>query len=90
MAVCNGDASTATRHTGPLKHDSIKKFIEGFRGGRKCASAVKLDPKTDFSKLRVGQLKEILRSSGEGCSGCVEKDDFVRAVKRMVGGKTEL
>jgi hypothetical protein len=94
LAVCNGDTSSATRYSGALKHDALKAFIEGFRGGRKCASSVKLDPATDFSKLRVAQLKEILRSSGEGCPGCLEKDDFVRALQRMVaasvGAKTEL
>lgn len=53
-------------------------------GGRKCASSVKLDLNTDFSKLRVSQLKEILRTAGEGCTGCVEKDDFVKAVKLLI------
>jgi len=92
VAVCNGDAATATQHKGALKHDSIKRFLEGYRGGRKCAASIKLDGSTDFTKLRVSQLKEILRNVGEGCSGCVEKGDFVSAVRRLVNGgaRTEL
>jgi hypothetical protein len=54
------------------------------RGGKKCSSTVKLDASTDFRKLRVAQLKEILRGAGHTCTGCVEKEDFVRAVKNFV------
>mmetsp|Transcript_8750 Transcript_8750/g.22499 ORF Transcript_8750/g.22499 Transcript_8750/m.22499 type:complete len:462 (-) Transcript_8750:106-1491(-) len=84
VALCNGDPKTAELYTGQLKHDPLKRFIIGYRGGKKCSATVKLDASTDFTKLRVAQLKEILRNAGASCSGCVEKDDFVREVKRQV------
>lgn len=31
LAVCNGDASSATQHKGALKHEPIKRFLDGYR-----------------------------------------------------------
>ena len=36
-------------------------------------SAVKVDKNTDYSKLRVKQLRRILAERGVGCKGCLEK-----------------
>lgn len=33
---------------------------------------------TDYTKLRVKQLKEILDNRGVKCTGCTEKEDFVK------------
>eukprot|EP01138_Halocafeteria_seosinensis_P005911 gb/GECG01006043.1/.p1 GENE.gb/GECG01006043.1/~~gb/GECG01006043.1/.p1 ORF type:complete len:174 (+),score=19.75 gb/GECG01006043.1/:1-522(+) len=50
----------------------------------------KIDLKnTDFSKLRVKQLKSILSEHGVTCDGCIEKDDFVRKARELAG-KSEL
>jgi hypothetical protein len=43
------------------------------------------DASTDFSKMRVGQLKQILQSRGEACKECVEKADFVEKIKQVFG-----
>ena len=43
------------------------------------------DARTDFTKMRVGQLKQILESWGESCRECVEKADFVAKVKQVFG-----
>jgi len=47
-----------------------------------CASpAVKVDKNTDYSKLRVKQLKAILADRGVACKGCLEKRDYIKRVK---------
>ena len=55
-----------------------------YAGGRKCAKAVRLTPETDFSKMRVGQMRDILRDRGMSCLECVEKQDFVAKLRELV------
>ena len=55
-----------------------------YAGGRKCAKAIKLTKYTDFSKMRVAQMKEILRDRGIVCRECAEKRDFVAKLKGLV------
>ena len=43
------------------------------------------DASTDFSKMRVSQLKQILESRRESCRECVEKQDYVRRIKQVFG-----
>lgn len=40
-----------------------------------------MDDNTDYSKLRVKELKNILAERGVECTGCIEKDDFVKKCK---------
>jgi hypothetical protein len=52
---------------------------------------VKYPPKvdlatTDFKKMRVKQLKGLLSEHGVACDGCVEKEDYVKKVKKALGG----
>ena len=54
-------------------------------------TAEKLDlSKVDLSKLRVKQLKKILSENSASCDGCLEKADYVRRVKEVLGVKSEL
>lgn len=47
--------------------------------------------KVDIKKLKVSQLKEILRLRGESCVGCADKSEFVKKVQELAGkGKKEL
>lgn len=39
---------------------------------------------TDFSKMRVGQLKALAAEIGVDCGNCLEKDDYVNAIKLKV------
>ena len=55
----------------------------GFAGGKKCAKAVRLTPDTDFSKMRVGQMRDILRDRGVSCPECAEKQDFVAKLREL-------
>jgi len=43
----------------------------------------------DINKLRVAQLKEILRSRGESCVGCADKSEFVKKVQELAGKPKE-
>ena len=55
-----------------------------YAGGRKCAKAVRLTRDTDFGKMRVGQMRDILRDRGMSCPECVEKQDFVAKLRQLV------
>ncbi len=51
-----------------------------------CAQVLcfmQVDGKTDFSKLRVTQLKQLLKDRGESCPECVEKRDYVKRVRSL-------
>ena len=93
VAFCNGDPDPAATFTGRMKPDSIESWVYGFAGGRKCASLVKVDAGTDLSRLRVPQLKAALAARGGKCAECVEKGDYVRALRDLIvagGSKAEL
>ena len=50
-----------------------------------------MDAKTDFSKLRVAQLKQLLQDKGLACPECVEKGDYVARVRGIYSvGSMEL
>lgn len=63
-------------------------------GGRwhDCAAgwlqAVKITPQTDFSRLKVGQLKELLRDRGVSCRDCFEKADFISKLRELAAAQT--
>ena len=39
---------------------------------------VKVDDNTDYSKMRVKHLKQLLADRGVSCKGCIEKSEFVK------------
>ncbi|CAL8467437.1 g6975 [Coccomyxa elongata] len=83
LVACNGDPKTAERFDGDFKSGPITDFLSKFAGGRKCAAAVKVDADTDFSSLRVTQLKQLLKDRGVMCPECVEKSDYVTRVREL-------
>ena len=38
----------------------------------------------DFTKLKVGQLKELLNARGVSCDGCLEKQDYIDKLRALV------
>lgn len=54
------------------------------------AAAVKTDANTDYSKMRVKQLRKILGERGVECVGCVEKSDFIAKIKATESLHSEL
>ena len=70
---------------GELKSTKLVRFLNQFYNGKKCAEAVKMDASTDFGKMRVGQLKQLLEARGESCKECFEKADYIRRVKEAYG-----
>ena len=70
---------------GEMKSTRLSKWLNQFYDGKKCAAAIRVDASTDFSRLRVGQLRQMLQARGQVCSDCVEKDDYVRRVKQAYG-----
>ncbi|CEG42666.1 RxLR-like protein [Plasmopara halstedii] len=51
---------------------------------------VKTDANTDYSKMRVKQLRKILGERGVECVGCVEKSDFIAKIKETESLHSEL
>uniref|UniRef100_M4BD03 Mesencephalic astrocyte-derived neurotrophic factor homolog n=1 Tax=Hyaloperonospora arabidopsidis (strain Emoy2) TaxID=559515 RepID=M4BD03_HYAAE len=51
---------------------------------------VQTDANTDYSKMRVKQLRKILGERGVECVGCVEKADFIAKIKETESMRTEL
>ena len=51
----------------------------------------KIDPKTtDFSKLRVKELRRICEDEGLDTKGLVEKDEYIKKIKTHFGIKDEV
>ena len=44
---------------------------------------MQVDEKTDFSKLKVTQLKQLMKDRGVSCPECVEKNDYVKRVRSL-------
>lgn len=44
---------------------------------------LQVDAHTDFNKLRVAQLKQLLKDRGVMCPECVEKRDFVKRAREL-------
>jgi hypothetical protein len=53
-------------------------------------SWLQVDANTDFSKLRVTQLKQLLKDRGVSCPDCVEKSDYVKRVRDLYAQTAEL
>lgn len=53
-------------------------------------AATKTDVNTDYTKLRVKQLKKILAERNVECIGCVEKADFIKKIKESESQHSEL
>ena len=68
-----------------MKSLRLSKFLNQFYDGRKCATAVRIDAHTDFSKMRVAQLKQLLEAKGVTCKERFEKADYVRRIKEAYG-----
>ena len=82
--MCNGDLDTVDRYSGDMNAEALRTFLHGFAGGRRCSALVKLDASTDFAKLRVAQLKQMLKDRGITCLECIEKSDFVARLQELV------
>jgi hypothetical protein len=80
----------------PIKRDIAQPFSLGMSSLKVCQRITKSNPeictvrfpvktekmeKQDISKLRVKQLKQILADRNIECSGCIEKDEFVKRVQ---------
>jgi protein disulfide-isomerase A6 len=92
VAFCNGDASKpAEIYAGKLKSAPLESWLFRFAGGRKCGAALTLDGGVDLAALRVPQLKAALAARGGKCPECVEKGDYVRALRAVLeGARSEL
>jgi protein disulfide-isomerase A6 len=66
---------------GTVKSEPLQRHISSYASGKKCAAQVVLDDSTDLQALKVGQLKALITAKGVDCSGCLEKADYVAALK---------
>lgn len=52
---------------GEMKSGPLSSMFTGYQDGKKCATAIRLDPAMDFNKLKAGQLRQILADKGIEC-----------------------
>ncbi|WIA21255.1 hypothetical protein OEZ85_000490 [Tetradesmus obliquus] len=81
VSICNGDVRTAEAYSGTVKSEPLQRHISSYASGKKCAAQVVLDDSTNLQALKVGQLKALITAKGVDCSGCIEKADYVAALK---------
>lgn len=84
LAVCGGAEDATIAYADDFKNSKLVKFLNQFYSPKKCGAAIKVDASTDVSKLRVGQLKQVLEARGATCAECIEKGDYVRRVKEVL------
>ncbi len=84
LVICNGDVAAPHQHTGDLKSEPIRAFLDGFAGGGRCRRAVRLTAETDYSAMRTRQLRELLRDRGLACPECIEKGDYIAKLRASV------
>ena len=79
----------------PIKREVSQLMKNGLPNDRLCKRLAQKSPEicsvrnkvkiekgaTDYSTLKVKDLKKILADRGVTCDGCVEKDDFVKKCK---------
>ena len=71
---------------GALGRDEVETFVEHTLHSRACQGVVPrvkppLSTATDYSRLRISELRALLASREDRCEGCVEKGDFVAALR---------
>lgn len=89
IAVCGGDVARTLAAPGAgeaLSRDRVETFVEHTLHSRACrgvAARVKppLSTATDYGRLRIAELRALLASRDDRCDGCVEKGDFVAALR---------
>ena len=80
----------------PIKRSVAHPFSLGMKSEKVCKRINETNPeictvkfpvktekmeKKDLSKLRVKQLKSILADRGVECTGCLEKEEFIKKVQ---------
>ena len=81
IAVCGGDERSLVPFDSEMKNSQLVRFLNSFYSGKKCAEAITLDSSTDFTKMKVSQLKQLLAAKGISCKDCFEKNDFIKRLK---------
>ncbi|GAB4816305.1 hypothetical protein N2152v2_003351 [Parachlorella kessleri] len=85
LALCNGNKDAIIPFTDEMKSTRLSKFLNQFYQSKVCAAAVKITADTDFSKMRVLQLRQLLELKGVVCRECFEKGDYIRRIKEVYG-----
>lgn len=95
-SICNGDVAAAELYSGKTKSEPLQRHIGSYVLGKKCSSKIRVDANSDLSKLTMKQLRALLQDKGLPCSGCLEKADYIKALKAGLqqqegaGARTEL
>ena len=86
VALCGGDPRRVLEAPKPTEREGMEAWVAGLEKacpGVGVREKPTLSPSTDFSKLKVGELRALLASRGAACTLCAEKADFVREVKAL-------
>lgn len=64
MLACVG---TPLLLQGEMRSAPLSATLSSYDNGRKCASAIRLDPTVDYAKLKSSVLKQIIKDKGIEC-----------------------
>lgn len=88
VGVCGGDVRFTVPFEGEMKNSELVKWLNGFYNSDRCMDAMgggdALDRAT-VEKMKVGVLKQLLRSKNADCEDCIERKDFVARVIEVLG-----
>ena len=99
LCVCAAQGTS-----GGVKRDISSSLTRGINAKRLCNRLKskdgqmcelkyeqKIDPKTaDFGKMRVKELRKICDDEGLDTKGLVEKDEYIKKIKKHFGLKEEM
>ena len=88
IAICGGDIRFKVPFDGGMKNSELVRWLNGFYNSDRCMDAMGegngLDLKT-VEKMKVGVLKQLLKSKGAVCEDCIERKDYVARVVEVLG-----
>ncbi len=88
VAICGGDVRFTVPFEGEMKNSDLVKWLNGFYSSDRCMDTMgggdALDRAT-VEKMKVGVLKQLLRSKNAECEDCIERKDFVARVIEVLG-----
>lgn len=88
LAVCGGDVRFAVPYTGEMKNSELVKWLNGFYSSDRCMEAMEGGGGLDLAmveKMKVGVLKQLLKSKNAVCEDCIERGDYVKRVVEILG-----
>jgi len=92
VALCGGDRARTLAAPKGLTRAATEEWVASLReacAGVTARERPRLDVGSDYGALKVAQLRTLLASRGVACALCVEKQDFVAAVRLLAAQEAQ-